>query len=50
MENNVEYSKSLGKWCLNKNAKYIYASSGATYGDGGFGFSDDTELIPRLSR
>ncbi|MBE2219587.1 MAG: ADP-glyceromanno-heptose 6-epimerase [Ignavibacteria bacterium] len=48
MENNVEYSKSLGKWCLNKNAKYIYASSGATYGDGGFGFSDDTELIPRL--
>lgn len=48
MENNVEYSKSLGKWCLGKGAKYIYASSGATYGNGELGFSDDISIIPNL--
>jgi ADP-L-glycero-D-manno-heptose 6-epimerase len=48
MENNVEYSKHLGKWCLSNNTKYIYASSGATYGAGELGFSDDIELIPKL--
>jgi ADP-L-glycero-D-manno-heptose 6-epimerase len=47
-ENNVEYSKSLGKWCLSNNVKYIYASSGATYGAGEQGFDDDIELIPKL--
>ena len=48
MENNVEYSKELGKWCLKNNTKYIYASSGATYGAGELGFSDSIELIPEL--
>lgn len=48
IENNVEYSKHLGKWCLSNNAKYIYASSGATYGAGELGFSDDVEMIPKL--
>lgn len=48
MENNVEYSKSLGKWCLSNNAKYIYASSGATYGAGELGFSDELQMIPKL--
>jgi ADP-L-glycero-D-manno-heptose 6-epimerase len=48
MENNVEYSKSLGKWCLSNNARYIYASSGATYGAGELGFSDDLQMIPKL--
>lgn len=47
-ENNVEYSKYLAKWCLKNNAKYIYASSGATYGNGELGFNDDIELIPKL--
>ncbi|MCC6864722.1 MAG: ADP-glyceromanno-heptose 6-epimerase [Ignavibacteria bacterium] len=47
-ENNVEYSKSLGKWCLNYNVKYIYASSAATYGDGSNGFDDDYIIIPKL--
>jgi ADP-L-glycero-D-manno-heptose 6-epimerase len=27
-ENNVEYSKHLGKWALKNNSKFIYASSG----------------------
>ena len=48
IENNVEYSKSLGKWCLSKNAKYIYASSAATYGNGENGFDDDINIIPNL--
>ncbi|MBZ0242198.1 MAG: NAD-dependent epimerase/dehydratase family protein, partial [Bacteroidales bacterium] len=48
VENNVEYSKSLGNWCLKNNAKYIYASSGATYGDGSLGFDDDLEILPKL--
>lgn len=48
MENNVEFSKHLGKWCLNNNAKYIYASSGATYGAGETGFDDDIAIIPKL--
>ncbi|HRF65917.1 MAG TPA: ADP-glyceromanno-heptose 6-epimerase [Ignavibacteria bacterium] len=48
IENNVEYSKSLGKWCLSNNAKYIYASSAATYGSGENGFDDDIDTIPSL--
>ncbi len=48
IENNVEYSKSLGNWCLKNNAKYIYASSAATYGDGSEGFDDDIAIIPKL--
>jgi ADP-L-glycero-D-manno-heptose 6-epimerase len=48
IENNVEYSKHLGKWCLKNNTKYVYASSGATYGAGENGFDDDIGLIPKL--
>jgi ADP-L-glycero-D-manno-heptose 6-epimerase len=47
-ENNFEYSKILGEWCLKNNIRYIYASSGATYGDGSKGFDDDYDLIPKL--
>jgi ADP-L-glycero-D-manno-heptose 6-epimerase len=48
MVNNVEYSKHLANWCLSNNTKYIYASSGATYGSGELGFDDDITLIPKL--
>jgi ADP-L-glycero-D-manno-heptose 6-epimerase len=48
IENNVEYTKSLGNWCIKNNAKFIYASSAATYGNGSNGFDDDIELIPQL--
>jgi ADP-L-glycero-D-manno-heptose 6-epimerase len=47
-KNNFEYSKTLGEWCLKNNIRYIYASSGATYGDGSKGFDDDYNLIPKL--
>ncbi len=40
-DNNVDYSKDLITWCANNNARCIYASSAATYGDGSLGFNDD---------
>jgi len=43
MDNNYHYTKELAKYCVEKNIRFIYASSAATYGDGAFGF-DDNEL------
>lgn len=47
-ENNVRYTRDLAEWCLARNIRFIYASSGATYGDGALGFSDDDRLTPQL--
>ncbi len=44
-ENNFEYTKTLALWALKKNARFIYASSAATYGNGSKGYSDDHDLI-----
>lgn len=41
MDNNVHYSQELAKYCLESNARFIYASSAATYGDGNNGYADD---------
>jgi len=38
--NNVEYSQMLFRFCTQNKIPYIYASSAATYGDGGLGFDD----------
>lgn len=46
--NNFEYSKQLAEWSLKNNVRFIYASSGATYGDGSLGFDDDHSIIPEL--
>lgn len=48
MENNYEYTKVLALWSIEKNVRFIYASSAATYGDGTLGFSDDHSVIPQL--
>ncbi len=40
-ENNFRYSCEVAKWALSKNARFIYASSAATYGDGSRGYNDD---------
>jgi ADP-L-glycero-D-manno-heptose 6-epimerase len=48
MKNNYEYTKLLAMWTIEKNVRFIYASSAATYGDGCHGFSDDHSLIPQL--
>lgn len=41
-ENNLEYSQRIFEWCAHHGKSLIYASSGATYGDGSNGFSDKT--------
>jgi ADP-L-glycero-D-manno-heptose 6-epimerase len=48
MENNYKYTKFLAEYCIEKNIRFIYASSAATYGNGSKGFSDDHALIPDL--
>lgn len=48
MENNYKYTKRLALWTVQKNVRFIYASSAATYGDGSTGFSDDHSLLTRL--
>ncbi|HET6370765.1 MAG TPA: ADP-glyceromanno-heptose 6-epimerase [Nitrospiria bacterium] len=48
MENNYRYSRALAEWSLRNNVRFLYASSGATYGDGSEGFSDDDQKTPAL--
>jgi len=40
-QENVSLSQDLWRWCAASGTRYIYASSAATYGDGGAGFDDD---------
>ena len=46
--NNYLYTKTLAKWSLKHQIRFIYASSAATYGDGTQGFSDDHSKISQL--
>jgi len=46
--NNYLYTKELAKYCLEKNIRFIYASSAATYGDGSLGFDDDETKLETL--
>ncbi|MBK7631813.1 MAG: ADP-glyceromanno-heptose 6-epimerase [Ignavibacteriales bacterium] len=48
MNNNFHYTKELAKYCVEKNIRFIYASSAATYGDGNLGFDDDENKIETL--
>jgi ADP-L-glycero-D-manno-heptose 6-epimerase len=41
IENNFRLSLRLLDWCTAARTPFIYASSAATYGDGGQGYSDD---------
>ena len=47
-DHNVVASKELCEWSLKNNARFIYASSAATYGNGARGYSDDDEVTPTL--
>lgn len=42
-KNNVEYSQRIWELCARLNIPLIYASSGATYGDGKKGFDDASD-------
>lgn len=48
MENNYRYTQYACRHCLTHDARFINASSAATYGNGEFGFNDDHEGIDRL--
>jgi ADP-L-glycero-D-manno-heptose 6-epimerase len=48
LENNYRYSVRLAEYALVHRIRFIYASSGATYGAGSEGFSDNQEELPRL--
>jgi ADP-L-glycero-D-manno-heptose 6-epimerase len=39
-ENNFKYTRRLWRWCADHDVPFIYASSGAVYGDGAKGFDD----------
>lgn len=43
--NNIEYSKSIIEYSIQKDIRCIYASSAATYGDGSKGYSDDESQL-----
>jgi len=47
-DNNTHYTRELCEWSLNTGARFIYASSAATYGDGSKGYSDDDAVTPTL--
>ncbi len=47
-ENNFRFTTYLAKVALEANARFIYASSAATYGDGSSGFSDDESGLEKL--
>lgn len=46
--NNHLYSCRVAEWAVKNKARFIYASSAATYGDGARGFSDDDGITPHL--
>jgi ADP-L-glycero-D-manno-heptose 6-epimerase len=48
LENNYRYTRRLCEFSLSHGIRFIYASSAATYGDGGMGYSDDDAVTPRL--
>ncbi|WP_338668294.1 ADP-glyceromanno-heptose 6-epimerase [Pseudodesulfovibrio methanolicus] len=48
MENNYRYTQYVCRFCMGHDARFINASSAATYGNGEFGFDDDEDGIGRL--
>ncbi|QQE13055.1 ADP-glyceromanno-heptose 6-epimerase [Planctomycetota bacterium] len=43
---NLKYTTKLWEWCTKEGVSFVYASSAATYGDGGHGYSD--EIDPKV--
>lgn len=48
IENNFRYTKVLAHFALSKGARFVYASSAATYGDGSLGFEDKNDNCTRI--
>ncbi|MDZ4788715.1 MAG: ADP-glyceromanno-heptose 6-epimerase [Blastochloris sp.] len=45
MQNNYDYTRRLAEWSLEKERRFVYASSAATYGDGSAGMVDGHDLL-----
>ena len=48
-DNNFLFSKEICEWALENDARFVYASSAATYGDGSSGMDDQDEDIEKFS-
>lgn len=48
MENNYVYSRRIADWALKNRKRFLYASSGATYGAGELGYSDRDDMTVKL--
>jgi ADP-L-glycero-D-manno-heptose 6-epimerase len=46
--NNFQFTQHLAQYCLERDTRFIYASSAATYGDGGQGYADDVSQLETL--
>lgn len=46
LDNNYRYTRDLCEWALTSEARFVYASSAATYGNGDLGYSDDDAKTP----
>jgi ADP-L-glycero-D-manno-heptose 6-epimerase len=49
LDNNVEYTKDIIRWCADRGARCVYASSAATYGNGENGYEDEHSLFDKLT-
>jgi ADP-L-glycero-D-manno-heptose 6-epimerase len=47
-DNNYRYTRELCEWSLKCGARFVYASSAATYGAGDAGYFDRDDMLPRL--
>ncbi len=47
-DNNFAYTKEMAKFALAHGARFLYASSAATYGDGAQGYRDDETALRSL--
>lgn len=43
LHTNFTLSRDLFRWCADRQRRFVYASSAATYGDGTHGFDDDND-------
>jgi ADP-L-glycero-D-manno-heptose 6-epimerase len=48
--NNFEFTKALAEWALGRGARFVQASSAATYGDGSAGMDDRDDAPAALAR
>ena len=47
-DNNFAYTREMAAWALGQGARFVYASSAATYGDGSAGMSDQQQDVSQL--